>query len=101
MMGWLLMTTAMMLPTILPLIRAFDRMVAGRSDGVILRGTLIVGYLAAWGACGGGAWGAFGGAAYALDWALHASLNGWVWLTRYPWLPSVMVLTMAGGFQFS
>jgi predicted metal-binding membrane protein len=91
--GWLLMTAAMMLPTTLPLTRIFGRMVAGRSDGALLHGLLISGYLVAWSG--------FGMAAYALDRALHASLSGWVWLVRHPEMPGAMVLAVAGGFQFS
>ena len=30
--GWVLMTAAMMLPTVLPLVRIFDRIVSGRSN---------------------------------------------------------------------
>jgi predicted metal-binding membrane protein len=67
--GWLLMTTAMMLPTTLPLIRIFDRMVAGRADGGPLHGLLIMGYLIAWSG--------FGMAAYVFDHLLHANLLGW------------------------
>jgi predicted metal-binding membrane protein len=91
--GWLLMTGAMMLPTTLPLTRIFGRMVAGRSDGAVLQGLLIMGYLVAWSG--------FGVSAYALDWALHAGLSGWTWLSRHPGIPGAMVLAVAGGFQFS
>jgi predicted metal-binding membrane protein len=45
--GWLLMSAAMMLPTSLPLIRRFDRMISGRSDRAMLHGLLITGYLLA------------------------------------------------------
>jgi predicted metal-binding membrane protein len=92
-LGWLLMTAAMMLPTILPLVRIFDRMVVGRTDSGTLRGLLMAGYLLGWSA--------FGAAAYLFDRALHASLDGWVWLALHPWLPGAVTLTVAGGFQFS
>lgn len=91
--SWLLMTSAMMLPTTLPLIRIFDRMIAGRSNGTMLHGLLIGGYLTAWAG--------FGFAAYFLDWALHASLNDWAWLARHPSIPATVVLATAGAFQFS
>jgi predicted metal-binding membrane protein len=91
--GWLLMITAMMLPTTLPLIRIFDRMVAGRADGGLLHGLLILGYLVAWSA--------FGTAAHVFDHLLHTSLSGWDWLTRHPGIPGAVVLAVAGGFQFS
>jgi predicted metal-binding membrane protein len=91
--GWLLMSAAMMLPTALPLIRLFDRMIAGRSDRAALHGLLIAGYLVAWGG--------FGAAAHLLDRALHAGLGGWVWLAAHPWAPGAVVLGLAGSFQFS
>ena len=91
--GWLLMSAAMMLPTSLPLIRLFDRMIAGRSDRAVLHGLLIAGYLLAWAG--------FGVAAHLLDRVLHAGLGGWVWLAAHPWTPGVVVLGLAGAFQFS
>ncbi len=91
--GWLLMTAAMMLPTTLPLTRIFGRIAAGRHDGAVLHGLLIMGYLVAWSG--------FGVLAYALDRALHASFFGWPWLARHPEMLGAMVLAMAGGFQFS
>src|SRR5271157_3204597 len=50
--GWVVMSAAMMLPTSLPLIGLFDRMVAERPDRAVLHGLLIAGYLLAWGAFG-------------------------------------------------
>jgi len=91
--SWLLMTAAMMLPTTLPLIRIFDRVIDGRSNGSALHGLLIAGYLLAWAG--------FGAAAYLLDWTLHAGLTGWAWLARHPSIPAAAVLATAGAFQFS
>ena len=91
--GWLLMSAAMMLPTTLSLIRLFDRMIAGRRDSAVLHGLLIAGYLLAWSG--------FGIAAHIMDWSLHRGLRGWTWLTEHPWMPSVVVLALAGAFQFS
>jgi predicted metal-binding membrane protein len=91
--GWLLMSAAMMLPTSLPLIRMFDRLIAGRSDRAALHGLLIAGYLLAWGG--------FGAAAHLLDQALHSGLGGWTWLAVHPWIPGTIVLALAGAFQFS
>jgi len=62
--GWTLMTVAMMLPSSLPLVNLFRRVVGSRRDGRSLLLRLLVGYL--------GVWGAFGVAAYAGDAALHA-----------------------------
>ncbi len=91
--GWMLMSAAMMLPTVLPLVRIFERIISGRSDGAALHALLIAGYLVAWGG--------FGVVAYLFDWSLHASLDGWGWLARRPWIPGAVVLMVAGGFQFS
>lgn len=64
--GWDLMSAAMMLPTALPLIRLFDRMIATSPQRAALHTLLIVGYLLAWGG--------FGLRAHALDAGLHAAL---------------------------
>jgi predicted metal-binding membrane protein len=91
--GWLLMSAAMMLPTMLPLIRLFDRIIIERPDRASLHALLIVGYLLAWGG--------FGVAAHLLDRALHAALWNWAWLAVHPWAPGAVVLALAGVFQFS
>ena len=91
--GWLLMSAAMMLPTTLPLIRRFDRMISERSDRAVLHGLLIAGYLLAWAG--------FGVAAHLLDRVLHVGLGGWVWLATHPWASGAVVLGVAGAFQFS
>lgn len=46
--GWVLMTVVMMLPSSLPLIDLFVRMIARRSDHVNLVSLLILGYLSMW-----------------------------------------------------
>lgn len=87
------MTAAMMLPTTLPLVRLFDRMIAARGDSAALHASLITGYL--------GAWSTFGMMMYWIDWLLHVGLGGWPWLARRPWFPSLVILAIAGAFQFS
>jgi len=64
--AWILMSTAMMLPSTLPLFTAFDRLVAQRADRARLPTLLGLGYLAAWGAFG------------LLAHVLHAALLAWV-----------------------
>lgn len=91
--GWMLMSAAMMLPTTMPLIRLFDRMIHPRTDRVMLHILLIAGYLLAWAG--------FGVAAHLVDRALHAGLGGWPWLAANAWAPGAAVLALAGGFQFS
>jgi predicted metal-binding membrane protein len=46
--GWALMTVAMMLPTSLPLIGLFHKLVSGRSSRWLLIGLCITGYLVIW-----------------------------------------------------
>jgi len=91
--GWVVMSAAMMLPTSLPLVRLFDRMIAGRPDRIVLQALLIAGYMAAWAA--------FGGAAHVLDAMLYALLAGSTWLMTHAWAPGAAVLAVAGAFQFS
>jgi predicted metal-binding membrane protein len=90
--GWLLMTAAMMLPTILPLLDRFERLVRDRADRRRLFALVIGGYLAAW--LG------FGAAAHLLDAALHAAARS-DWLLINGWIVGSLVLAGAGLFQFS
>ena len=91
--GWLLMTVAMMLPTTLPLIGIFGRLIAGRRDRGRLLALLIAGYLLVWGT--------FGLAAHVLDAALHGLVVSIPWLTFNGWIIGAIVLAGAGAFQFS
>ena len=91
--GWLLMTAAMMLPTVLPLLRRFDRMTADRRNRAALVGLLVSGYLLAWFA--------FGVAAHLLDLAIHEAGARSGWLASNAWVLGVCVLAVAGLFQFS
>jgi predicted metal-binding membrane protein len=91
--GWLLMITAMMLPTTLPLLRRFQLMVSARADAAALVALLIAGYLLAWTG--------FGVAAHGLDLALHLAARQAPWLTSHGWLVGSAVLLIAGAFQFS
>jgi predicted metal-binding membrane protein len=89
--GWLLMSAAMMLPTVLPLLQRFDRLAAARSDRVELIALLFAGYLLVW--LG------FGVAAHLLDAALHAIAQRSVWLTFNAWVLGAGVLAIAGCFS--
>ena len=91
--GWLLMIAAMMLPTALPLLRLFDRMVQPRRDYTALMGLLIAGYLAVWVG--------FGVAAHLVDAAVHAGVRQSEWLMLNGWAVGAAVLAVAGLFQFS
>jgi predicted metal-binding membrane protein len=83
----------MMLPTTLPLLHRFQRMVSARADHTALMGLLIAGYLVAWAG--------FGVAAHGLDLGLHAMARQTAWLPSHGWLIGAAVLLTAGAFQFS
>jgi predicted metal-binding membrane protein len=91
--GWLLMSGAMMLPTTLPLLQRFRLLVAGRSNRLTLLGLLICGYLVVWMA--------FGIAAHVLDQLVHLAARHGSWLMAHGWVVGVVVLGVAGAFQFS
>ncbi|GIK85454.1 MAG: hypothetical protein BroJett026_09350 [Betaproteobacteria bacterium] len=91
--GWLLMSVAMMLPTTLPLVRVFARLVQRRPQRGLLLALLLGGYLLAWLA--------FGAVAHALHAALGAWKDGTGWLWTHAWVPAAATLALAGAFQFS
>jgi predicted metal-binding membrane protein len=91
--GWVLMTAAMMLPTTLPLLGIFSRLVETRPDRAMLLTLVIAGYL--------GIWTAFGLAAHAIDYGLHGAAAALPWLAVNGWVLGAGVLAAAGAFQFS
>jgi predicted metal-binding membrane protein len=91
--GWLLMTTAMMVPTVLPLLAIFARITQDRTDRGFLMALLILGYLSIWAA--------FGLLAHLADMALHSFAASNAFLTFNGWIVGVAVLGIAGAFQFS
>ena len=91
--GWVMMITAMMLPTTFPLLEQFRRLTAGRDDQRQLLALVIAGYL--------GVWGAFGLVAHGLDLALLAAFARSPWLAFHGWVAGVAVIGAAGLFQFS
>ena len=92
-LGWLLMCIAMMLPTSLPLILVYRRLVARRTDRRGLLAVLLSGYLAVWLL--------FGLAVHLGQWGLYDWLAGHSWFGEQRWLISGLLLAVAGGFQFS
>jgi predicted metal-binding membrane protein len=89
--GWIMMTTAMMLPTTLPLVAMFQRLTGARADRVGLTVALIAGYLAAWTA--------FGGLVFLASWALQSlALPSSAGDPRYL---DAGLFFLAGAFQFS
>jgi predicted metal-binding membrane protein len=91
--GWTLMTIAMMLPTMLPLLDIFRRLTVRRPERSQLVTLVIAGYL--------GVWGGFGIAAHLADWVLHQVVERSVWLETNAWIIGAATLLLAGGFQFS
>ena len=91
--GWVLMTAAMMLPTTLPLLDIFRRMIRNRDDRHVVISLVIAGYLLVWGL--------FGLAAHGLDVGLHAMAQSSLWLMFNGWAVGAAVLALAGLFQFS
>lgn len=91
--GWTLMTLAMMLPTAVPLLETFRRLITAREDRTQLLALVISGYLAVWLA--------FGIAAHIADWFLHEIVERNSWLEARAWLIGAATLMLAGAFQFS
>ena len=91
--GWTLMTVAMMLPTTLPLLEIFRRLTVERQDRFQLLALLVAGYL--------GVWIAFGIAAHGADWLLHEIVERSALLEANAWLVGAATLLVAGAFQFS
>ncbi|MGH8799226.1 MAG: DUF2182 domain-containing protein [Casimicrobiaceae bacterium] len=91
--AWLLMITAMMLPTTLPLLGIFSRVVAGRPDAGALWRRVVAGYAIAWFG--------FGLLAHGADSLLHAAAAQVGWLLGRGWVIGALLLAGAGAFQFS
>jgi predicted metal-binding membrane protein len=91
--GWVLMTMAMMLPTVVPLSNVFARLVGRRDDRVQLFARLVAGYLLAWLA--------FGVVAHLAHAALRDVAQGSGWFWTHDWVLPAIALATAGAFQFS
>jgi len=91
--GWAVMVVAMMLPTSLPLVELFHRLVERRPSRAQLVGLLISGYLVVWVL--------FGAAVYAGDFLIHEAVDRNVWLEEHAWLLGAGTLILAGGYQFT
>jgi predicted metal-binding membrane protein len=92
-LGWVLMIAAMMVPTTVPMLNIFARVIDDRPDRGVLLLLLIVGYLLVWLA--------FGLAAHTVDYGLHSLAAWFPWLSFNGWLIGAAVVAMAGAFQFS
>jgi predicted metal-binding membrane protein len=92
-LGWALMTVAMMLPTSLPLILLFRTMMRRRATLGLLTALLLAGYLAVWLA--------FGAAAHFADFWVHRSVEASATLHANSWVIAAAVLLIAGAYQFT
>lgn len=91
--GWTLMTMAMMLPTTIPLLDIFRRLTRRRADRAQLVTQVIAGYLLVW--LG------FGIGAHIFDFGLHRLFDQSRWLQSNAWVFGAGPLMVAGLFQFS
>jgi predicted metal-binding membrane protein len=91
--GWMLMTIAMMLPTSLPLIAMFHRLTRSRTNRTQLVALLIAGYLLVWMI--------FGILAHLGDLLVHGMVHQIAWLEDNAWLISAITFAIAGLYQFA
>ena len=91
--GWSLMTVAMMLPSSLPLVLLFERLVRRRSSATLLVVLLVAGYL--------GIWTAFGALAHLGDLGIHQAVDRRSWLEENAWTLGAASLLLAGAYQFT
>lgn len=90
---WLLMVTAMMLPTTAPMVRMFHSVTAGADRRGRARAAFLAAYIAIWLA--------FAAVALLGDLAVHAVVERWAWLAAHDELVLAAALALAGGMQFS
>ncbi len=88
-----MMTTAMMLPTTLPLIALFHRVTAQRHDRLRLVILLVAGYL--------GVWSLFGVFVHLADFAFHVVVAQIAWLESNHRAIGAATLAVAGVYQFT
>jgi predicted metal-binding membrane protein len=91
--GWSLMTVAMMLPTSVPLVVLFHGLTRRRPDQPLLLALLLVGYL--------GVWTLFGVLAHGADQRLHDAMHALPWLAERAWVIGAATLLVAGAYQFT
>ena len=91
--GWTVMTVAMMLPTSLPILTAFQTLARERADRAFLLALVIAGYLLTWAL--------FGAVVYLAYLLLQHLMTSSAWLQPYAWAGTPALLLLAGAFQFS
>jgi predicted metal-binding membrane protein len=91
--GWTVMTTAMMLPTSLPVIGLLHALAADRPDRGRLTALAVGGYVIVW--C------AFGVAVWLVQPIVRGLLEVAMPLQEHPELSAAAILLLAGGYQFT
>jgi predicted metal-binding membrane protein len=91
--GWTLMTMAMMLPTSWPLLGLFSKITQRREDHAQLVALVIGGYLSVWML--------FGVLVHIGDRFLHEAVEANVWLNSRAWVIGSATLLVAGAYQFT
>ena len=91
--GWALMTVAMMLPTSLPVLNAFHTIAGRRGDRSLLVALVIAGYLFIWAL--------FGIVVYYGNVVLQWLAGNSPWLMEHSWAIAPILLLLAGLFQFT
>ena len=91
-LGWLVMTVAMMLPASLPAIRLAEAAAAGPVRPSLARAALLGGFLSVWSL--------FGLLAFVGDTVVHGLVDATPWLAARPWLIEAGILALAGAYQF-
>src|SRR5262245_2769193 len=86
--GWMVMTIAMMLPTSVPLIVLFHRIVRGRPSATWLIGLVIVGYLTVWTLTGT--------SLQFVNWVLQAAISRISWPVASTTISGAVLLAVAG-----
>jgi predicted metal-binding membrane protein len=90
---WLLMVSAMMLPTTVPMVRMFHTVSSGQARPGGARAAFLAAYFAIWLA--------FAAVALLGDLAVHAMVERWAWLAAHDGLVLAGALALAGGVQFT
>jgi predicted metal-binding membrane protein len=92
-LGWVLMITAMMLPTTWPILSLFRSITRARSDSAKLATLIVLGFFVAWFG--------FGIVAHAADELVRALAQRSGFIVSHGWAIGAVVLAGAGLFQFS
>ncbi len=90
--GWSVMTMAMMLPTIFPLVTLFQTITRQRENRALLVSLVVAGYVLTWVL--------FGVIVYVAALSGRWLIDSIPWVERNSWLAAAIVL-MAGAFQFT